>query len=204
MKALEKDRTRRYETASGMAQDLERYLANEPVEAGPPSAAYKLKKYALKHRIGLVTALVSLAVLIVATAVSTVAAIQARRAAERERQARNVAQARLGEIEKANDLLESIFKDLDPRSEEKEGKPLRAILSARLDRAAAELDSHAIGDLLTVANLQSTLATTQFGLGEAKKAAALFAKALQSQEAILGPDHSAALATRTGLGPKQA
>ncbi len=50
MRALEKDRARRYETANGLARDVERYLAYEPVEAGPPSAAYKLKRYALKHR----------------------------------------------------------------------------------------------------------------------------------------------------------
>jgi serine/threonine protein kinase/tetratricopeptide (TPR) repeat protein len=50
MKALEKDRTRRYQTANGLARDLERYLADEPVEACPPSAAYRLRKLARKHR----------------------------------------------------------------------------------------------------------------------------------------------------------
>ncbi len=44
MKALEKDRTRRYETASGFARDIGRFLAGDPVEAGPPSATYKLRK----------------------------------------------------------------------------------------------------------------------------------------------------------------
>jgi serine/threonine protein kinase/Tfp pilus assembly protein PilF len=50
MKALEKDRTRRYQTANGLARDLERYLVDEPVEACPPSAAYRLRKLARKHR----------------------------------------------------------------------------------------------------------------------------------------------------------
>ena len=44
MKALEKDRARRYEGASGLARDIERYLAGDPVEAGPPSAAYRMHK----------------------------------------------------------------------------------------------------------------------------------------------------------------
>ena len=44
MKALEKDRNRRYETASGFAADIERHLHDEPVEAGPPSAAYRFRK----------------------------------------------------------------------------------------------------------------------------------------------------------------
>jgi eukaryotic-like serine/threonine-protein kinase len=45
MKALDKERARRYETANGFALDIQRYLANEPVVAGPPSAAYRLKKF---------------------------------------------------------------------------------------------------------------------------------------------------------------
>ena len=48
MKALEKDRTRRYETASSFARDIERYLAGDAVEAGPPSATYKLRKLAVQ------------------------------------------------------------------------------------------------------------------------------------------------------------
>jgi tetratricopeptide (TPR) repeat protein len=50
MKCLEKNRGRRYETANGLAMDVRRYLTDEPVEACPPSAAYKLKKYAVKYK----------------------------------------------------------------------------------------------------------------------------------------------------------
>jgi WD40 repeat protein len=52
MKCLEKDRTRRYETANGVAADVRRYLENEPVQAGPPTASYKLRKFIMKHRVG--------------------------------------------------------------------------------------------------------------------------------------------------------
>src|SRR6187455_1645959 len=50
MKALEKDRSRRYETASGIARDVERYLNDEPVQACPPSAAYRFKKFARRNK----------------------------------------------------------------------------------------------------------------------------------------------------------
>src|SRR5262249_18401779 len=50
MKALEKDRNRRYATANGLAMDVQRYLADEPVLACPPSAGYRLRKFARKHR----------------------------------------------------------------------------------------------------------------------------------------------------------
>ena len=52
MKALEKDRNRRYETASGFAADIERHLHDEPVEAGPPSAAYRFRKFAKRNKVG--------------------------------------------------------------------------------------------------------------------------------------------------------
>src|SRR5208282_2745064 len=50
MKCLEKDRSRRYETANGLARDLERHLADEPVEACPPSAGYRLKKFVRRNK----------------------------------------------------------------------------------------------------------------------------------------------------------
>jgi serine/threonine protein kinase len=50
MKALEKDRNRRYETANGLASDVQRYLADEPVLAGPPTAAYRVRKFLRRHR----------------------------------------------------------------------------------------------------------------------------------------------------------
>src|SRR3954462_16007739 len=50
MKALEKDRTRRYETANGFARDIQRYLADEVVEARPPSAGYRLKKFVRRNQ----------------------------------------------------------------------------------------------------------------------------------------------------------
>jgi hypothetical protein len=55
MKCLEKDRNRRYETANGLASDVQRYLADEPVLASPPSAAYRLRKFARRNKVALRT-----------------------------------------------------------------------------------------------------------------------------------------------------
>jgi serine/threonine protein kinase/tetratricopeptide (TPR) repeat protein len=97
MKALEKDRTRRYETANGLARDLERYLADEPVEACPPSAGYRLRKYARKHRRLLATAAAFTLLLLVGAVLSTwqaVRATQAEALARREEsKARTAAEA---------------------------------------------------------------------------------------------------------------
>jgi WD40 repeat protein/serine/threonine protein kinase len=75
MKALEKDRNRRYETANGFAADVQRYLADEPVQACPPSAGYRLRKFGRRNKRALTTvALLTLALLvtIVVLAVSNV------------------------------------------------------------------------------------------------------------------------------------
>ena len=71
MRALEKDRNRRYESAGALAADVERYLADEPVEAWPPSAAYRLRKFARRNRRLLAAAGVVAVVAGGATAVST-------------------------------------------------------------------------------------------------------------------------------------
>jgi WD40 repeat protein/serine/threonine protein kinase len=64
MKALEKDRNRRYDTANGLARDVERYLKDEPVEACPPSGAYRLRKFVKRHRGPVLAAAVVLLVLV--------------------------------------------------------------------------------------------------------------------------------------------
>jgi serine/threonine protein kinase/Tfp pilus assembly protein PilF len=65
MKAIEKDRNRRYDTANGLAMDIRRYLANEPVAAGPPSKSYRAKKFVQRHR-GPVIAAAAVAALLLA------------------------------------------------------------------------------------------------------------------------------------------
>jgi tetratricopeptide (TPR) repeat protein len=65
MKSLEKDRNRRYETASGFAADVERHLHDEPVEAGPPSAAYRFRKFAKRNKVALAIAALAMFFLVV-------------------------------------------------------------------------------------------------------------------------------------------
>ncbi len=88
MKALEKDRTRRYETANGLARDMQRYLANEPVEACPPSATYRLRKFARRNRVVITTGALVSSVLVLGLVVSAWQAIRATRAEHRAEAAR--------------------------------------------------------------------------------------------------------------------
>jgi tetratricopeptide (TPR) repeat protein len=180
MKCLEKDRSRRYETANGLARDVQRYLADESVEACPPSAGYLLGKFVRRNKGPMLAAAVIL-LLLVAGVVGTTAGLVR-------------AEKRRAQVERGVEVLGSIFEDLDPRAEEKEGRPLRAILGDRLDRAAADLDADAVGDPLVVANLQARLARTYLALGHPAEAKALFTKALATRRTRLGAGHPETLA----------
>ncbi len=107
LKALEKDRNRRYETANGLALDVLRHLGGEPVLAVPPSAAYKLRKFVRKYRAGLTVAALCAGLVVGGALVTGWQAVRARRAerqavterdrataaAEAERQAKQQAEA---------------------------------------------------------------------------------------------------------------
>jgi tetratricopeptide (TPR) repeat protein/serine/threonine protein kinase len=88
MKALEKDRNRRYESANGFSLDVQRYLHNEAVQACPPSAGYRFRKFARRNRVAIGTAGVVALALVVGTVISTWQAVRATRA-------ENLAAARL-------------------------------------------------------------------------------------------------------------
>src|SRR5262249_20265688 len=101
MKALEKDRNRRYETANGFAMDVQRYLADEPVQACPPSGWYRFRKFARRNKAGLAVAAIVLFFLVllgsgIGWAVRDRSAQEAEAARQQaERQAENVGQVQL-------------------------------------------------------------------------------------------------------------
>ena len=86
MKCLEKDRTRRYETANALARDLQRFLANESVEACPPSAGYRLRKLIRRHKGTFVTVSAFVLLLVVGLVTSSVLAVKSMLAQKRERE----------------------------------------------------------------------------------------------------------------------
>jgi eukaryotic-like serine/threonine-protein kinase len=113
MKALEKDRARRYDTANGLARDLERHLRDEPVEACPPSASYRLRKAARRHKVPLAVASAFTVLLLGALALVTWGwrAERAARAAVEAAQQEVLAQAR--KIERAAERMNEANAALD-------------------------------------------------------------------------------------------
>jgi WD40 repeat protein len=97
MKCLEKDRSRRYETANALAMDIRRHLDDEPVAARPPTQFYRLQKIARRYRLAFVAAGVVALVLIGAVIVSSLLALRARRAEREQGRLRELAEAKADE-----------------------------------------------------------------------------------------------------------
>ena len=227
MKCLEKQRARRYETANGLARDIERYLADEPVEARPPSAGYRLGKFLRRHKGAVLAAsLVGLALIggLIGTSVGMVRAeqrrLEAERAKEREAEQRGLAQAneakalaaataekaakeqterRLAQIEKGVDLFAGLLRGINPRHEELGGPTVYQQLRERAEKAADQLDAESVGDPLAVARLQTIYGDTLRELGNAAKAVELLEKARRTRERELGADHPDTLNTLNNL-----
>src|SRR5213079_544236 len=94
LKCLEKDRGRRYETANGLAADIQRHLDNEPVIARPPSKLYEFQKTVRRHTFGFAAAIALFLALVLGAAVSTWQAGRAMRAEREQARLRQVAEAK--------------------------------------------------------------------------------------------------------------
>jgi len=105
MKCLEKDRDRRYSTATELADELRRFLGNEPLIAGPPSVGYRLSKFVRRHRAGVAGGGVIAATVIGAAVVSSVFWGREAAAREREAEARQTAERERAVAETVNDFL---------------------------------------------------------------------------------------------------
>jgi hypothetical protein len=130
MKCLEKDRARRYGSASELAADLKHHLANEPVSAGPPSAVYRARKFVRRHRLGVATASMVLTSILAGLFGVTYGLIRAVRA---ERKARFEAET----TSQISQFMLGMFEINDPS--EARGRSITA--KEILDRAAERIRS---------------------------------------------------------------
>jgi len=116
LKALNKDRDRRYASAAEFAEDLRRYLRHEPVIAGPPSALYKVKKFARRNRFGvLASCLVGLAVLAGVVGL-TVGMVKARQSADQAHESANHARDAALQAQAVNDFMREVLTSVSPDS----------------------------------------------------------------------------------------
>ena len=189
MKALEKDRTRRYQTANALAGDIRRHANHEPVSAGPPSAVYRTGKFVRRHRFG-VGAAATLVLLLVAFGVTM--AVQAQRIAqERDRANREAETAR-----QVSTFMVGMFETTNPFQGRGKNVPVGEVLDRGAQRIATELrDQPEVR-----ATLMDTMGRVYYDLGVYDQAARLVQDALTYRERTSGRDNLPVASSLNTLG----
>jgi eukaryotic-like serine/threonine-protein kinase len=189
MKALEKDRARRYGTPSELAADIQRYVRHEPVVARPLSAGYRVRKYMRRHRVGLAAAsAVGLAILI-AAGISIREGIRANREAA-------VAQA-------VNDFLQNdVLAQAGVSAQSGPATMPNPDLNVRtaLDRAAERIEGKFSRQPEVEASIRDTMALAYEDLGLFPKARKQMERALELRRRTLGPEDATTLKSLMRLG----
>jgi serine/threonine protein kinase/tetratricopeptide (TPR) repeat protein len=187
MKALEKDRTRRYGSVSDFAADLRRHLDDVPVLASPPGMQYRVGKFVRRHRAGVAAAGALIMLLLVFAGAMTVQATHIAR--ERDRANQEAATAK-----RVSDFLVGLFKVSDPSEARGTTLTAREILA----KGAQQLDS--LRDQPAVqARLEETIGTVDTGLGLYADAQPLLENALQTRKRVVGEDNPETLASANAL-----
>jgi serine/threonine protein kinase len=201
MKCLEKDRNRRYETASALANDLEHYLRDQPVEACPPSRSYRLKKLIRRNKAAVFAAVTIVAALTAGLTLSSIGFIQARHQAEiagrAEAQAlhdRDDKEMSRRNSEEVSKFLISAFRSPDPL---RDGHAVKIV--EVLDRDVQELKDKFNDAPLTKAALLDAIGQSYDGLGLPTNAIPLLEEALAIRTERLGPEHDDTLAAMNNL-----
>jgi serine/threonine protein kinase len=182
MKALEKDRARRYGAPSELAADIRRYLNHEPVVARPASAGYRLRKYARRHRAS-VTVAAGLVLLL--AAFSILQAIQLRRITHERDRANRI-----------TDFMTGLFNTPDPSEARGSTVTAREIL----DKASKDMGSALVKDAEVQSQLMYVMARTYGNLGLYSRADKLAKAALDARTSLFGRDDARTLGSMTLMG----
>jgi non-specific serine/threonine protein kinase/serine/threonine-protein kinase len=189
MKALEKDRERRYSAASELAADVDRFLSHQPVVARPPSASYRLAKFARRHRAGVA---VGAAAVLALVGFALFASVQAARIA-RERDRANLE----SEASRAvADFLVELFRVSDPSEARGRTVTAREMLDLGAERIRTELADRPP----LQARLMGVIGTVYSNLGLYKSAAPLLEESLTLKRRMLGEHHAETLVAEETLG----
>jgi tetratricopeptide (TPR) repeat protein len=188
-KALEKEPDRRYSTADALAEDIERYLANRPILAHPPSTAYQLRKLVSRHRFGFATAAAFAVILLGGAALLAIQAGKIRR--ERDRATQEAARATA-----INQFLQKTLGAADPWQRGSRG----VTLVDALKESEKQVHGSFAGQPLVEADVLEAIARTYQGLGEYAEAERLLRSALKTRIAAEGPDSDRVADTLITLG----
>ena len=199
MRCLEKDRTRRYETANGLVADLRRHLNDEPVVARPPSKLYRFRKLARRNKLAFAAAAAVGIALVVGAVASTLEAVRANRAEIATRLQRDEAQRAQVQAEAINRFLTDDL--LGQATPEQNGPEKNVTVIEALNVAASRLDNNP--EIARQPELEATLrlalGSTYYKLGQLKQADPLLHDAVKLRRGALGLQDRDTLAAQQAL-----
>jgi serine/threonine protein kinase len=196
MKALERDRTRRYGTPSELAADLERFLNHEPVIARPASSGYRLRKYIRRHRVAISVATGLLLVLVVFSVVQALQLRETTRERDHAKQERDRANQERDRATRIAGFMSNMFKVPDPSEARGNSVTAREIL----DRAANDIGTGLAQDPDVQSQMMHEMAGTYNNLGLHARAHELAQRALDARLSLHGADDPKTLESMTQLG----
>ncbi|HMK29352.1 MAG TPA: serine/threonine-protein kinase [Terriglobales bacterium] len=188
LKALEKDRKRRYGSPSELAADIQRYLRKEPVTAGAPGATYRARKFVARHRAWVAVAAGG-ALLLLGFAVTTT--LQARRIARERDRANRQAEASA----RVTEFMTNMFRVSDPSEARGNQVTAREIL----DQASTQAASGLAKDPELQAQMMDVMGAAYWNLGLSSRARPLLEKAVDIRTRLLGPEDPATLFSKHRL-----
>jgi non-specific serine/threonine protein kinase/serine/threonine-protein kinase len=175
LKAMEKDRTRRYDTANGLALDLDRHLKDEPVLARAPSAGYRVTKFVRRHRMGVAAGAAIAAALVLGLTFATVGMVRAQRAELR-------AEAEAEAAKQVSDFLVELFAVSDPSEARGNTITAREVLDRGAERIRAGLEDQPEMQ----ARMMEVIGRVYMGLGLYRDAGPLLEEATRLRRSALG------------------
>jgi serine/threonine protein kinase/tetratricopeptide (TPR) repeat protein len=182
MKALEKDRTRRYETANGLAVDVKRFLANETISARPPSRVYKFKKLVLRNRL-LFAGVGIIGTLLVASLVAVSASLAKARADKAK------AETEAAKSRQITQFLENMLQGVGPSAAL--GRDIAMLLEI-LDRTAERVGKELANQPAVEAELRGLIGRLYLEIGIYDKAEQMERVALTLNRKLSGPESQTA------------
>jgi serine/threonine protein kinase/tetratricopeptide (TPR) repeat protein len=196
MKCLEKDRARRYDTANGLAMDIERHVNNEPVVAGAPSRMYRFQKFVRRNKVASISTAAVALVLVLGVVVSTWQAVRATLAEREQIRLRQQAQTEADKSQQVAQFLKDMLKGVDVSVAL--GRD-RTMLKEILDKTAERISKDLTNQPEVEADLGYTIACVYQELVQREQAEAMHRKVLTLRRKLFGDEDARVAASLTEL-----
>ncbi len=202
LRALEKDRERRYGSAAALAADIARHLHSEPVEAGPPSALYRFRKLVRRNRLAFAASAAIILLLVGGIAASMWQAARAMKAEKIAKGEKQRADEEAAITKAVNEFLQhDLLVQAGSRAQADSGAAPNPNLTVReaLDRAAARIENRFRERPFVEAAIRATIGDSYNELGHFEKALPHLRRAIAVRTELLGAEHPLTLANRNNM-----